>query len=82
MQTLLCTTLTSTMQNAINLAFIQQLGMLGLDRLQLDGDFFTCSHIGSEVNITKGTATNLAAQAVLFTDTQLHLDVVVVMAVE
>jgi hypothetical protein len=47
--------------------------MLRLDRLQLDGHFFACRHVRAQVNVAKGSAANLAAQAVLLPNAQFHL---------
>jgi hypothetical protein len=64
--------LTSSMKNPINLAFVQQLRMLSLDGFELDRHFFSCGHVCSQVNITEGTATDLAAKPVLLSHSQLH----------
>jgi hypothetical protein len=60
------------MQNAINLAFIQQLRMSRFHAFQFNRDFFSSRHVGAEVNISKGTASNLAAQAVFLPNAKLH----------
>ena len=60
------------MQNAINLGLVQELWMLRLDRFEFNGDFFARRHVGAQVNITKGTAANLTAQAVLAADPEFH----------
>lgn len=60
------------MQNAINLALVQQLRMLRFDGFQFDGHFFARRHVGTQINVTKRPAANFAAQPVLFSDTQLH----------
>lgn len=41
--------------------------MLGLNALKLDGNLFTRDDVGTEVNVTKGTAANLTADAVFVT---------------
>ena len=62
------------MQDAINLALIQQLWMLGFDRLEFDGHLFARGHVGAQVNVTKGPGANLPAQAVFFSHPELHVD--------
>lgn len=61
------------MQNAINLALVQQLRMFRFDGLQFDGHFFARRHVSTQINVTKRPAANFAAQPVLFSDTQLHI---------
>ena len=39
--------LTSTMQDPIDLAFVQKLRVLGFDRFELDGNFLAGSHVGA-----------------------------------
>jgi hypothetical protein len=39
--------LTSTVQDPINLAFIQQLRVLRFDRFEFDGNFLSGSHVGA-----------------------------------
>ena len=69
------------MQNTINLGFIQQLRMLRLDRFQFNGDFFARGHVGTQINVTKRSAANLAAEPVLFPHAEFHLVMVVVVIV-
>ena len=64
--------LTSAMENTINFALIQQLRVLGLDRLQLDSHLFSGGHISAQVDIAKRPASNLPPQAVLLPHSQLH----------
>jgi len=47
------------------------LGVLCLDALELDGDLFTRDDVGAEVDITEGSAANLAANAVLVTNAKI-----------
>lgn len=63
--------------------------MLGLDALQLDGDFLARDDVGAcvlsaivksggplvrtEIDVTKGAASNLAANSVLVADTEILL---------
>jgi hypothetical protein len=64
--------LTAPVQDAVNLALVQELRVLGLDALELDGDLLARRHVGPEVNVAKRPAANLAAQPVLFPHAQLH----------
>jgi hypothetical protein len=48
--------------------------MFGFDRFELDGNFFTRSHVRSEINISKGTGTDLPTETVLFTHPQFHTE--------
>ena len=65
-------TLTSSVENSINLAFVQQLWVLCLDGFELDCNFLSCGHVCSKVNITEGTTPNLAAEPVLLSHSELH----------
>ena len=56
------------MQDAVDLALVQELGVLGLDGLELDGHLLPGRHVGAEVDVTEGAGADFAAQAVLFTD--------------
>ena len=60
------------MQYPINLTLIKQLRMLRLNTLQLDSNFLTGGHVGTEVDVAEGTGTDLAAEAVLLADAELH----------
>jgi len=62
------------MENAVNLALVEELGVLGLDTLELDGDLFASGHIGSEIDVSKAAGPNLATQAILLAHAQFHLD--------
>jgi hypothetical protein len=48
--------------------------VLGLDALELDGDLLAGDDVGSEVDVTKGATTNLAADAVFITDAKILED--------
>jgi hypothetical protein len=48
------------------------LGVLGFDAFKFDCDLFTGRHIRSKVNISKRTAADLAAEAVLLSNPELH----------
>lgn len=45
--------------------------MLGFDGLELDGNLFARNDVGSQIDITERTRTNLAANAVLVTDAKV-----------
>lgn len=45
--------------------------MLGLDALELDGNLFSGDDVGTEIDITKGTRSDLSANTVFITDTQV-----------
>jgi len=46
--------------------------VLGLDALELDGDLFTRDDVGAEVDVAEGAGTDLAADAVLVADPEIH----------
>lgn len=60
------------MQNAVDLALIQELRVPRLDALELDGDFFARCHVGTEIDITEGARADLAAQTVLAAHAEFH----------
>jgi len=45
--------------------------VLGLDRLELDGNLLAGDDVGAEVNIAEGAGTDLAADTVLVTDAEI-----------
>ena len=45
--------------------------MLGLDRLELDGDLLSGNDVGAEVDVTKGAGTDLSTDTVLVTDAEI-----------
>lgn len=63
---------TSTVQDAINLGFVQQLRVFRFDRFEFDGHLFTRRHVGTKVNVPKRTTADFTAQPILFPHTQLH----------
>ena len=65
--------LTSAVQDAVDLALVQELGMLGLDGLELDGHLLPGRHVGAEVDVTEGAGADFAAQPVLLSDAELHV---------
>jgi hypothetical protein len=62
----------TTSKGFVNTGLIFELGMLGLDALELDGDLFTGDDIGTEIDITEGSATDLPANAVFITYAKIH----------
>ena len=50
-----------------------QLGVLGLDGLQLDGHLLAGVDVGGQVDVAEGTAADLPAQPVLSRDSNVHL---------
>lgn len=55
----------------VNASLIFKLGMLGLDALELDGDLFSRDNVGAKVDVTEGARSDLSADTVLVTDTQI-----------
>lgn len=55
----------------VDSCFIFELRMLGLDGFEFDGDFFSRDDVSAQVDITKGTAANLAANSVFVTNTEI-----------
>jgi hypothetical protein len=45
--------------------------VLGLDTLELDGDLFARDDVGAQVNVTERSGTDLAADTVLVTDSEI-----------
>lgn len=62
----------TTSEGFVNSSFILELGVLGLDALELDGDFLPRDDVGTEIDVTKATASDLTADAVFITDSQIH----------
>jgi hypothetical protein len=58
-------------ERLVDTGLILELGVLGLDALELDGNLLTGDDVGSEVDITEGATTNLAADAVFITDAKI-----------
>jgi hypothetical protein len=66
----------STGEGLVDAGFIFKLRVLGLDRLKLDSNLLTGDDVSAEVNITKGTGTDLATDAVFVTDAKILFDMV------
>ena len=45
--------------------------MLGLDRFELDGDFFPRDDVGTKVDVAETTTANLTANAVFVANTKI-----------
>lgn len=58
-------------ERLVDTGLILELGVLGLDALKLNGNLLTGDDVGSEVDITEGATTNLAADAVFVTDAKV-----------
>ena len=63
----------ATGQGLVDACLIFELGVLGLDRFELDSDLLTRDDVGSKIDVTEGTTANLAANAVFVTDTKILL---------
>lgn len=58
-------------QRLVDASLILQLWVLGLDALELDGDLLTRDDVGSEVDVSERSTTNLAANTVLVADAEI-----------
>jgi hypothetical protein len=58
----------------VDTGFILELWMLGLDTLKLDSNLFTGDNVGSEVDVTERTTTNLTTDAVFIADAKILKD--------
>lgn len=59
LSTRLLSELTSTVKDTIYLALVKELRVFRLDRFELDGNLFSCGHVGAQVNIAKGPTADL-----------------------
>lgn len=55
----------------VDASFVLELRVLGLDALQLDGDFFARDDVGSQVHVAEGSGADLAANPVFVTDSEV-----------
>lgn len=62
----------TTSERLVDTGLIFELGVLGLDRLKLDGNLFTGDDVGAEVDITEAATSDLTTDAVLVADTKIH----------
>ena len=60
-----------TGKGLVDASLIFELGVLGLDALELDGNLLARDDVGSEVDITEGAASDLTADTVLITDAKI-----------
>ena len=61
----------ATGKGLVDAGLILELGVLGLDALELDGDLLARDDVGSEVDITERAATDLSADAVFITNAKI-----------
>ena len=61
----------TTGEGLVDAGLIFELGVLSLDGLKLDGNLFARDYVGSKVDVTERTATNLATDTVLVTDAKI-----------
>lgn len=59
-------------EGLVDTGLVLQLGVLGLDGLELDGNLLTGDDVGAEVDVTERTRTDLSTDTVLVTDAQIH----------
>ena len=62
----------TTGQRLVHLALVFQLGVFRLDGFELDGDFFTRDDVDAEVDVTKGTGSDLFTDPVFGADAEIH----------
>lgn len=65
----------TTGKGLVDASLIFELGVLGLDALELDGDLFSGDDVGTEVDVTERTGSNLSADPVLVADAQILMGV-------
>lgn len=61
----------TTGERLVDAGFVFELGMLGLDALELDGDLLSGDDVGSEVDVTERARSDLAPDAVFVTDAKV-----------
>lgn len=61
----------TTSEGLVDTGLVFELRVLGLDALELDGDLLAGDDVGSQVDVTERTRADLAADAVLVTDSQV-----------
>lgn len=61
----------TTGERLVDTGLIFELGVLGLDRLKLDGNLFTRDDVGAEIDITEAATSDLTTDAVLVADTEI-----------
>lgn len=58
-------------QRLVNASLILELGMLGLNALELDSNLLAGDDVGAKVDVAEGTGANLSTDPVLITDTEI-----------
>ena len=58
-------------EGLVNTSLIFELRVLGLDTLELDSNLLSRNDVGSEIDITEGSATNFSSDAVLVTNAEI-----------
>jgi hypothetical protein len=58
-------------ERLVDTGLIFELGVLGLDRLKLDGNLFTRDDVGAEVDVTEAATSDLTTDAVLVADAKI-----------
>jgi hypothetical protein len=61
----------ATSQRLVDTSLIFELGMLGLDRFEFDGNLFTRYDVGSKVDVTKASTADLASNAVFIPNAEI-----------
>lgn len=61
----------TTSEGLVDTSLIFELRVLGFDGLELDGDLFARDDVGSEVDVSETTTTNLTTDAVLVSDAKI-----------
>lgn len=61
----------TTGERLVDTGLIFELGVLGLDRLKLDGNLFTRDNISAEVDVTEAATSDLTTDAVLVADAKI-----------
>ena len=58
-------------EGLVNTSLVLELGMLGLDALEFDGDLLPGDDVSAQVDVTKGARADLSTNAVLVTDAEI-----------
>ena len=61
-------------QGLVDTSLIFELGVLGLDALELDGDLLAGDDVGAEIDVTEAATSDLTADAVFITYTEILFD--------
>jgi len=63
---------TTRVEDLVETCFVQELRVASLDGFELDGNGFTSLDVGTTVDITEGTGTDLLTNAEFVTNTKIH----------